>query len=678
MAKEQVKMWRARIERAKSVQSVKHGIWRDSLDLYNCVYFSKHAGYDPERVDVHFANWYVNNFIPLVYFRDPYIFVKSRNDRLSPFAETLETAINVTWKRLDMKQQFKRVILSAALQPPGWIKVGYTAKIGQDVAQMEEYRTKNMIREIKDTVKGIFRQQKEPLTPEEQGVLDEYIEEENVFATWVPSWNILMPEGYHLIQKMPYLFEREDIPLCDFLANPFYKNKDKIQQSKEESSGALGGKDVRKPTYNDLGVAGAGGKDNEIPLVTLYHIWDRRSNKRLVITDYSEEPHFEGDWSYDFHGYPYEPLIFEETLPGEDSSNPYPCNILEPILPQIIEQSNARTQMVKWRKRSSALILAQRGMATEEDMRQLEQTEGVQIVTVSNIGAFQMSQTPNLPQNVFDVDGIIKEDLQMGTNMGQLMFAAQPGQRTATQAQISQSGLQLKAEARVDVVEDFTVKVARKLCLLMWQFFDKSKIEEIIGEPVTDAMWIPCPDNPIERKKIMSSEMMFMIDAGSTSPPKDETVDRKQLLDFTSIVATVAPDRIKKGEFTRQLANKFKFVKDVDKVIMSDEEEEQKIAQEENQLLAQGIPQIVGPNEIHEVHIKEHMAVQGNEASDSHIQQHGAYLGVKQESGVSANPQQGDIRPPGQSSNPEIVRQGAMDQSDIYQATQNVGVAKGQ
>lgn len=664
-----IEIWKSRIERAKSKQQEQHSIWENSIDLYNCQYFDKYFTPNSDRVDVHFANWYINNFIPLVYFRDPYIFVKGRSEKYFEFARTLETAINVYWKKLELKQQFKRVILSAALMPPGWIKVGYTAKIGQDVAELEEIRQKTLVQNIKSAITGVFKQEKN-LTPEQQGVLNEYIEEEDIFATWIPSWNILMPEGYHLVSQMPYLIEIEDIPKVDFLANPLYKNKNKAKESSSLNIDETGGEKLRKPTYNKT----SSGTDDETTIIRLYHIWDRRTNQRLVMSDYADDFHFKGKWSYDFHGFPYEPLIFDETLPSLDKSNPYPVNALIPILPQIKEQSNLRTQMVNWRKRASAIILAQKGLATEEDLAQIENTEGVQIALVGNIGAFQMSQTPNLPQGVFNIDDIIKQDLQMGTNMGQLMFQAQEGQRTATQAQIGQSGLQLKSSARVDCVEDLTNKVAKKLILLMWQFFDADKISEIIGEQVTPRMWLPLPEDIKERKRIMNAEIQIRIDAGATAPPKDETVDRKQLLDFASIVSTIAPEKLKKGKFVEKLTERFKFVKDVEQVIKTDEEGETMTAQEENQYMLQGMPQAVSPNEDHEIHIQVHSQIKDNPLAVEHISKHGAFMGIFPQAGVGSTPQQGDMRPPTKSTNPEIVRQGNTNQGDINQSVQNVGI----
>ena len=261
----------------------------------------------------------------------------------------------------------------------------------------------------------------------------------------------------------------------------------------------------------------------------------------------------------------------------------------------------------------------------------------------------------------------------MGTNMGQLMFQPQPGQRTATQAQIGQSGLQLKASARVDVVEDFTVRVARKLALNMWQFYDRDKIAEIIGEPVTPAMWPDLPDDPVERRRIINSEVQIRIDAGAAAPPKDETVDRKQLLDYASIVATIAPEKIKKGKFIEKLTERFKFVKDVEQIVKTDEEGEMRTAQEENQYMAQNMPQAVSPNEDHEIHIQVHSQMAGNPLVDEHIVKHAGFMGITPQAGKGTTPQAGDMRPPSKSATPEIERQAPPTQGAIYSGVQDMG-----
>jgi len=677
MSVEEISSWKSRVLKAQAYQEQQHRMWRDAVDLYNCDFFDKRFGLDPERVDVNFSNWYIDNLIPLVYFRDPYMFVKARNEKYSGFAETIEEVINHSWRELGLKQENKRVIKSAFMMPPGWIKVGYTAQLGQDVAEIDSINEKNAVKILKDAIKGVFNiGEKKELTPEEKGELNIYIKEESVFASWIPSWNMIMPEGYHVIDKMPWLCEFEDVAVVDFKSNPTYKNKENLTPDRVSTNRQSSGKAVDKVPF-----AGEVDQHDDSDIIRLYHVWDRRNQRRFTLSMRSELPHFEGKWPYDIEGFPYIHLSFDESLPTDQDSNPYPANCLKPIMPQIVEMSNLRTQMTKWRRRASAYILAQKGLVTEDDMQQITETEGLQVCLVSNKDAFTMTPGPALPTEVFSVEQAITKDLQMGTNMGQMMFAPMAGQRTATQAQISQSGLQLKASSRVDVVEDYTVRLARVLCQLAWQFYDKKKVEEIIGEPVSESMWPTLPKEPKERRRIIQAELQFRIDAGSTAAPKDETVDRKQFLDAVSILASVAPDRLKSDEIAKIVAKKFKFSRDVDRIVITNDDEEIAAAEQENALLNGDVPQVVTPNENHKIHMEVHMkGGQPTRSMDLHLLDHGKYLGVNPRQGASggdggnsSSPQEGDKRPPLKSTNPEVVRQGNTEQSDVYQSVQNMG-----
>lgn len=660
-----IKDWKIAIGRSEALQEEMHTTWNDSIDLVNCDYFDNLYGGDPDRVDVHFANWYWNNLIALTYYRDPYIFVKSKGSKFTAFADTMEQLINVLWKDLKLKNEFKRTISSAFIMAPGWVKIGYTAQIGQDIAKLESEEEKGLIKQLKEVITGVFKEEKAS-RPEDKGELNMYVKEESCFVSWVPSWNVLMPEGYSLVSRMPWLVEVEEIPLVDFINNPLYKNKKDLRPERTTSDKKYDGKRIDKVPFLKGASGSRDGNYSETDTIKLYHIWDRRGNERLTISNQSDEPHFRSEWPYDMTGFPLKPLIFDENLPKGDKASPYHTNMLKPIKPQIMELSNLRTQMAKWRKRASAIILAQKGLLTEDDIKQLEDSEALQIAYVSNINAVQMQQTPNLPQGVFQIDEIIDKDLQSATSMAQMMFQAPPGTRTATQANLAQSGLQLKAQSRVDVVEDFTVEVAESLGQTLWQFYDREKVAEIIGEEVSQEMWPDVPTDRNERRRVIRQYIQFRIDAGSTAPPKDETVDRKQLLDFASILNSIAPERLRKDEFAKQLVKKFKFTKEVDKLVITNDDQEAQAAMEENQLLASGIPQIVSPNTNHEIHIKVHSQMPPTPAGDHHIADHAKYMPqMAAETG-------GQGKKPG-----DIKKEGMTNQGDVYQSAQNLGVGTG-
>lgn len=662
-----VNNWKGLIGRAEQVQAQQHDEWNKAISLLNCQYFTQHAAKLDERVDVNFVNWYVSNLIPLIYFRDPLIFVKSKTEDWSSFAQTLEKVVNVIWKDQKLKTQFKRVILSALLQPPGWMMTGYTAKIEEDIAKTDENKEKNIIQTLKDTIKGVFNKKEDKL-PEQMGVLNQNIREESIFADWIPSWNVLMPAGYHLVSKMPWLCYYEDVAIIDFLVNPLYENKRNIRGIYKDESYSTG-KAIRKVVYEDP--IPYSDIKSEVTTIRLYHIWDRRSQKRMTISMGCDGYHFKGDWPYDSEGFPLDPLIFEENLPTnrQEDSGPYPYNIVRPILPQVLENSNARTQMSAWRRRASAIILAQDDMATEADMNQIQSSQAVQLIRVSNIAAFQMSQTPALPQGVFQVNEVIQNDLQMATNMGQIMFQPQEGQRTATQAQIAQSGLQLKVSAKQDCVEDFTVVIAQKIIQLAWQFYDRQKVQELIGEIVSEVMWPDLPKDRKERRRMINNMKVF-IDQGSAAPPKDETVDRKQLLDFLQFAGAVAPERLNKDEVLKAGFKRWKFEKDLDKLVITNDDGERKAAIEENALMTTNIPCIVSPNNNHLIHLEEHAKAPPTTARDQHMLEHAKFGGLlpgaegvaseanAQASQQAGGPQKGDVKAPVKSTNPETQRQG--------------------
>jgi hypothetical protein len=662
MDEQELSVWKDRIPKCQSFQEEQHQSWEEAISLLNCNLLSKkYGGGDSEYVDVNFAKWYIDSLIPMIYFKDPFIFIKPRHEQYTAFADTMEKVVNYYWRELGIKQEMKRCILSSAITSPGWMQVGYTAKIGQDVAKIEDERNKDLVGKIKDFIKGVNGKQEK--SPAQQGVLNEYIVEESPFVKWVDSWKVLVPPGYQNFSEMPYVIIIETVAKIDFKANPLYKNREKVSFGQADNVTSSKFQKIETANYN---FSGNVNKYDDSETIDLYHIWDKRTQKRFTITLESDESHFEGDFPYDIDGFSIKPLIFEDNIPSKDNSNFYPVNVITPILPQIREQSDIRTQMSKWRRRASAYIIAQQG-ATDEDIQQIQETEALQIIRVSNINNFQLSQAPQLPPDVFRVGDEVKQDLQSGTNMGQVMFQAQPGQRTATQAGIAQSGLTIKVQAKIDVVEDFTVTIARCLAQICWQLLDREKVSEIIGEKATNEMWIELPKEKNERKRIIKSELQLSIEAGSAAAPKDETVDTKQAIDIVSILGTLMPERLNKPEIAKALFRRNKFSKDLDKLIIGNDESEIAAAQEENQLLMNNIPQVVSPNENHQLHIAVHSQMQQpSEAGDLHLASHGKFMGV---AGMSSKQKA--------STNPDITRQGIPNQGDVMQSTENLGVGTG-
>ena len=95
-------------------------------------------------------------------------------------------------------------------------------------------------------------------------------------------------------------------------------------------------------------------------------------------------------------------------------------------------------------------------------------------------GALRAFTPPALPQDFYALRGIIVETLMRRSGFIQLLGSSK-GINTATQSDNIREGGQLKASEKVDIIEDFIVKVARGMAGLLWQFKqNKKEIEEII------------------------------------------------------------------------------------------------------------------------------------------------------------------------------------------------------
>ena len=161
---------------------------------------------------------------------------------------------------------------------------------------------------------------------------------------------------------------------------------------------------------------------------------------------------------------------------------------------------------------------------------------------------------------------------------------------------------------------------------------------------------------------------------GSTQPIKDRTLRNEQRLRFANVVAGIAPELLTRSELIRQLAEDLEF-SDAKSFLITEDQQEQQTVMEENRLLLQGIPQIVGPNEPHMLHISGHQqAIQQAgkpvPAMDQHILAHGQQLRAKNPRAGAQVGDEGATR--GVAASPEAMRQGSPDMEDMEGALARV------
>lgn len=625
MDKKTISMWFARIQRCQDLQDKRKNERKQIIKLYMGEFFDSPISRNSEIIEENFVYEYLQILVAAIYARNPHIFVRTKNSKWGQFCETMETVLNHYWYEKQAKQKTKKAIIDAVLQTPGFMEIGYLLITEKNKAIKE---IENEFPELKDL-------NKKDKTEEEQGIMDETIKEDDVFLNHLSSWDVLFPDGYHDIRESPYLIKKQNIALDKILANPSWKNTDKLRNSRtlKDSVSPVTAYNMKALPKNNA----YSGMDDELIKITLYHIFDRMGKQRFTLAQgLNNDTLFEGDWNYLIDGFPIYPLIFNEIPKTDEESNSFGLSDVVPMIPQLKELSLISTAMMKHRKRAGTLLLGKNGSITPEQATQIQNGSDVDLILLEDNSeqAVRGFTPPALPQDFYALRGVILETLMRVSGYNQLLGVAK-GVQTATESENIRAGAVLRQSEKVDIIEDFTVMVAKGLAGLIWQFIqDKKRIQEIVGEEVTEEMWPTLPEDESEARRIIQRELLFRIEAGSTRPPKDEAIERKQWMDLVERLKTFFPNKLNDDIILPQILKKFEF-KDIERAVISFNEEETQVAQEENKLLLQGIPQLISPNENHLLHLQVHSqayqtpGLQITPQMDEHIMTHKKHYDIK-------------------------------------------------
>ena len=645
--------WMQRLSHAQDLQSRQHKNWKENHALIEGTWFEKQQFLpDPDATAVNYATAYHKTMVSSIYSRNPYIFVNARHSRFTDFAYSARIVVNHLWKELNIKRQMKRAVADTNTCSLGWIETGYHATFGQmNLDEDKDGLTDSMLDRLVN-----------PKSAEQLGVLNEYVKEQSAYCMRLDPWKVLLAPGYQEISSMPYLFVGEDIAPEDVENHPLYsKHLDGVRPAIpiKQSGQAI------KPV---MGMFRKGGS-SDLMLHRLWHVWDRRNLQRFILVENSDVVIGPFSWPSLLEGFIQTPILFNEIPEIDGQTHPYGQSDFEPMKPLIKELNQLRTAMVRHRKRSGSLILVGNS-ASEEDIEALRTGDDVAIVRVSEaiLDMVKLHSPPQLAPDVYKVNDRILADLDLVSGFSQVMLGGQAGKDTlATELNLQSAGASTRTSEKVDVIEDVSRQVARRLLAVAWQHYPREVIRQILGETIlTEAMWPSLPDDPIERREIIQNELLLEIEPGSSTPPKDRVLERKQKLDTVNVLMAVMPDRVKQGTMAKWLLKSFDD-QEVQDMFITDDEQEVAHAAAENELLLQDMPQVVGPNELHQVHVQEHQkAIQAagttTKAMDEHILQHAQMMQMK---APGASPQAGDTRSPSGAAAPEQLRAGVPKAEDI-------------
>lgn len=665
MKRQDITKWQARITRAESYLNERREERLQSLRLYTGTFFNKAYDNSDEFSEVNFVYEFCDVLISSIYARNPFIFSRAYSSSYVAFAETMEKVINYYVNELNWKKKIQSCIIDGILQPPGWIGLGY-------LYINEKTKAKKEIEDEFPELKDLDKKEK---SESQMGIFDETAKMDDVFLEHISSWNVLFPEGHHVIRECPYIAIRQKTTLEDLYNNPMYKDiKYQIRNSSISRS-----QENPSPWKLNSGKSSSvfGGVNDETDLETipveLFHIWDRRSMKRFtLVRNFTEDAIFERDWDYLSEGFPVFDLIFNEIPATDEKCNAYPLSDVVPMFPQLKELSKISSAMMRHRKRAGTVIMAQKGQITDAEISKMQAAGDMDIVTMTNIkeDVVRVFNPAPLPNDFYNMRNVVLEDLLRISGYSQLLGNAR-GVDTATESENIRAGSVLRQARRVDIIEEFTKSIAIYFAGLLWQFKTRKQVSEIIGEEVTEQMWPTLPENMIEARRVLQKQLYFKIDAGSTQPPKDEAIERKEWETLAGVIKANFPNRIKDDIFLAQLLKKYDF-RDIEKAIITNDEPEIAAAQEENKFLLNGVPQVVSPNENHMLHLQVHAqayqtpGLNITQQMDEHILKHQQFMEMNS---PKANPQRGDAALPTQTTTPDLQRGGMTEFADLLGST---------
>lgn len=609
-------LWIKRIDRDEAFQAERHDAWKTSRSLYDMTFW-RARGFSPSMVNetitpVNYIPTFVSTKVSMLYSRNPKIFVRSRRPRYAPFAQTMEDLLERYWDEQHLKEVLLEIIRDTIIFGIGWAECGYfkTAdtlpeRVVGDQEQPED-AVKSQVDEFLNAVTG--RTPKEEALPSEEGVLHEQQQPGQFYCLRRSPYDVLWPAGFHSYASLPYIILRDRMRMEDFLQHPGYSHKESVSPTRlpENKPNRL-----QKVVY-DIKQTFRGSPQVDSQVIDLYHIWDRRSMEVTTISKKGSDPHAgPDDWPYLTESFPAIPLMFNSLPDHPDHANAYPFSDVEPIIPQVLEKSNIRTAMVQHRKRANAVVFVQKGGTTESEVTNYARaSDAVDVVPVSNIAAIQMGPQISIPPAIFQTEQAINADLDRDSGL-QLMLAelnraAQIDK--ATVANIAQGNVAVKTGYGVDRVESFSKQIATMTVGLMWQYLTPKEVGEKLGMMPDAEAWPPLPTDLTLARQRVRYELELRIEAGSTRPIQDDVLDREQFLRYIRIFQAVSPGKFAQveNEVLALMAKKFREPALEQMILSAINTNHAQVAQQENQLLMQGFPQIVREEDDHTAHIPVH------------------------------------------------------------------------
>ena len=485
---EKVNIWRNKLHFARRVQEEadkKYG-FTDAMKMYRGEYAQVMPSFvsNVDIIPIEEVYSYVKTFLPSVYSRDPHISLTPHGSASIAGAKINELVLNAYWRDLRLKKEIRRVIVDAVLAE-GWLAMGYSAVFG-----------------------SIEPDEGEPLLEP-----SEYIKDESIFAERV-SWKIMLrdPAATDGIHDARWVARKFIKPLDAIRSSGLLKHAGEIQPT------VL----MADPDGNKL----IDSKDDSMEYGEYTMIWDRDTRRIYAIAEGVEKFLLDKEWPYEFEGFPFELLRF-----NENPDEPYARNLIQPWIPQLWEKMKIRAMQMDHLKRFNRQLSIEEGAMTPVEMEKLKMGQ------TATITKRKKGSNPPVPiaypafqQDVYAVENRIDNDKDVISNQPNAVRAAPQKTQSRTLGEVDRLLASFNNQQALPqaIIEEFSTNVAYKLLALIQEYLPGRKFVRAAQKDVQEVI-AAFPDKFdgngffVTKEDLQGAEFDIEVRVGSTLPQNRET-----------------------------------------------------------------------------------------------------------------------------------------------------------
>jgi hypothetical protein len=246
-------------------------------------------------------------------------------------------------------------------------------------------------------------------------------------------------------------------------------------------------------------------------LVVIYDVWDKKHNAHFhILAGVADDFLMYEEWPYDYlDGFPY---IMGAYIELNDTH--YPKGLMIELQDQQHELNRIRTAQFQHRRKLGRSLYMVLEAVNDSELTKLRTGKDGDAIKVPHMSAIAEVPVPNLPNEAYQMESIIKEDIRQLSGQNAMMAGSGlPSRTSAAEVNKRASYSEMKMEDRIMAVDDLILRVATQVLQHAKANMKKEKVVRIMGPWGND--WVTMSPEDIKAE--------IDLDLISTSTPKGET-----------------------------------------------------------------------------------------------------------------------------------------------------------